>query len=111
MPESNTNRYPSGGYGLNPMSERTWWIIMGGWCLCVVVMFLWMYWDIKKAERQEQFDLDYEELFQQTGEHLAREQDGYQRDAVIPIKGNAWLERARRAEALGFLDDEPTRSA
>lgn len=85
------------------MTNAEWWMVMAGWGLIAVGMISWIWYQTGKADKQ----LDYDALFIAVAEQLAADQEMKQ-DAVVPVSGDAWLDQARRAEALAWLDDRPT---
>lgn len=85
------------------MNERVWWIIMGVWILVVVVMVVWMFIQVKRDDRKQEAKyampvrvitgLEQRELEREQSDFNARRDDTY-------------LERARKAESLGFIDPD-----
>jgi hypothetical protein len=95
------------------MSDRTFWIVIGGWSLCVVVMLVWMYRAIKKNDQAwGGKDIDWNKALELTAEELARTypKPVLHKVTTLPsitaptFPDKAWQERARKAEGLGFLD-------
>lgn len=95
------------------MTEQTWWIVMGCWALVVIGTIAWIWLQVEKADRElaEQWDVDYDALLEAVGAELADQQDAMKQEAVIPIPTAQFQERMRKAEALGFLDNDPPRVA
>lgn len=94
------------------MSESTWWIIMAGWAVGAVVTIAWIWWQVAKAEDalEAQANLDYDALMQVVGEELGRRQD-LKKEAVVPISTAEFQEKMRKAESLGFLDNDWPRAS
>lgn len=94
------------------MSTQTWWIVMSGWALIAVGMMGWIWYQVGKADKElaAQMDLDYDLLMEVVADEIVAQRT-MKREAAKPITAAAFQERARRAESLGFMDDDPPRVA
>lgn len=97
------------------MSDKLWWTIMGAWALGVVTLVGLLYRKVRRNDKlEEQMEMEYDRLFGPVCDEIARRADekrALSKEAATPITENQWQQNARRAEALGFMDDDFPRAS